>query len=78
LGRIPAAEDADAILFDKPSNRIFTLNGDGSRNMGLDSSSHRVLIVSAKFGPVPDGGRRGTILPGTFTLMTIERVPPQR
>jgi DNA-binding beta-propeller fold protein YncE len=49
----------------------------GSRNMGLDSSSHRVFIVSAKFGPVPEGGRRGPILPGTFTLMTIERIPPQ-
>jgi DNA-binding beta-propeller fold protein YncE len=50
----------------------------GSRNMGLDPSSHRVFIVSAKFGPVPAGGRRGPVLPGTFTLMTIERIPPQR
>jgi outer membrane protein assembly factor BamB len=50
----------------------------GSRNMGVDSSSHRVFIVSAKFGPVPEGGRRGPLLPGTFTVMTIERVPPQR
>jgi hypothetical protein len=50
----------------------------GSRNMGLDLSSHRVFIVSAKFGPVPAGGRRGPALPGTFTLMTIERIPPQR
>src|SRR5579863_2248719 len=28
LGRIPAAEDADAIVYDAPSNRVFTLNGD--------------------------------------------------
>src|SRR6185312_7605267 len=28
IGRIPAAEDADAILYDGPSNRVFTLNGD--------------------------------------------------
>ena len=28
LGRIPAAEDADAILFDSVSGRVFTLNGD--------------------------------------------------
>jgi DNA-binding beta-propeller fold protein YncE len=49
-----------------------------SRNMGLDPSSHRVFIVSAKFGPVTAGGRRGPVLPGTFTLMTIERIPPQR
>ena len=45
----------------------------GSRNMGLDPTNHRVFIVSAKFGPVPAGGRRGTVLPGTFALMTIER-----
>jgi hypothetical protein len=28
LGRIPAAEDADAIVYDSVSNRVFTLNGD--------------------------------------------------
>jgi DNA-binding beta-propeller fold protein YncE len=28
LGRIPAAEDADAIVYDAPSNRVFTFNGD--------------------------------------------------
>jgi hypothetical protein len=50
----------------------------GSHNMGLDPSSHRVFIVSAKFGPVPAGERRGPVLPGTFTLMTIERIAPQR
>jgi DNA-binding beta-propeller fold protein YncE len=44
----------------------------GSRNMGLDPTSHRLFVVSAKFGPVPVGGRRGPVLPGTFTLMTIE------
>jgi outer membrane protein assembly factor BamB len=45
----------------------------GSRNMGLDPTNHRVFIVSAKFGPVPAGGRRGPVLPGSFTLMTIEK-----
>ena len=30
----------------------------GSRNMGLDPTNHRVFIVSAKFGPAP-GGRQG-------------------
>jgi DNA-binding beta-propeller fold protein YncE len=47
----------------------------GARNLGLDPTNHRVFIVSAKFGPVPAGGRRGTVLPGTFTLMVIEREP---
>jgi DNA-binding beta-propeller fold protein YncE len=46
----------------------------GSRNMGLDPTNHRVFLVSAKFGPVPPGGRRGAVLPGSFTLMTIESV----
>jgi DNA-binding beta-propeller fold protein YncE len=44
----------------------------GSRNMGLDPTSHRLFIVSAKFGPVPAGGGRRPVLPGTFTLMTVE------
>ena len=48
----------------------------GARNMGLDPTNHRVFIVSAKFGPAPAGGRgRGSVLPGSFTLMTIERDP---
>jgi YVTN family beta-propeller protein len=45
----------------------------GSRNMGLDVTNHRIYLVSAQFGPVPAGGRRGPVLPGTFTLLTIER-----
>jgi DNA-binding beta-propeller fold protein YncE len=45
-----------------------------ARNMGLDPTNHRVFIVSAKFGPAPAGGRgRGAVLPGSFTLMVIER-----
>src|SRR2546423_15586776 len=28
LARIPAAEDADAIIYDRPSNHVFTLNVD--------------------------------------------------
>jgi DNA-binding beta-propeller fold protein YncE len=48
----------------------------GSRNMGLDPTNHRVFVVSAKFGPVPANGRgRGPVLPGSFTLMVIERDP---
>jgi hypothetical protein len=47
-----------------------------SRNMGLDSTNHRVFVVSAKFGTAPAGGRgRGPVLPGSFTLMVIERHP---
>jgi DNA-binding beta-propeller fold protein YncE len=45
----------------------------GSRNMGVDPTNHRVFVVSAKFGPTPPSGRRGPVLPGSFALMVIER-----
>jgi len=45
-----------------------------ARNMGLDPTTHRLYLVSAKFGPSQEGGRgRGPVLPGSFTLMVIER-----
>ncbi len=49
-----------------------------SRNMGLDPTNHRVFIVSAKFGPAPAGVGRAPVLPGSFTLMVIERDPATR
>jgi DNA-binding beta-propeller fold protein YncE len=45
----------------------------GSRNMGLDPVSHRIYVAAARFGPVPAGGRRGPVLPGTFEVLVIER-----
>ena len=51
----------------------------GSRNMGLDPTNHRVFVASAKFGPAPAGGRgRGPVLPDSFALMVIERDPAKR
>ena len=48
----------------------------GARNMGLDPTNHRLFLVSAKFGPAPAGSRgRGPVLPGSFTLMVVERDP---
>jgi DNA-binding beta-propeller fold protein YncE len=45
-----------------------------SRNLGLDPTNHRVFVVAAKFGEVPAGGRgRRPVLPGTFSLLVIER-----
>ena len=52
----------------------------GARNMGLDPASHRIYVVSAKYGPVPAEStatnlrRRPPILPGTFTVMVVEPV----
>lgn len=48
----------------------------GSRNMGLDPLTHRIFVVAAQFGPAPAGGRgRAPVLPGTFSLLVIERAP---
>lgn len=48
-----------------------------ARNMGLDPTNHRIFVVSAQFGPPPEGApagrRRGPVLPGTFKLMVVER-----
>jgi hypothetical protein len=48
----------------------------GARNMGFDQTNRRLYLVSAKFAPLPEGAparTRPTVLPGTFTLMVIER-----
>lgn len=45
----------------------------GSRNMGLGATTHRLYVPAAKFGPVPPGGRRGPVLPGSFVVLVIER-----
>jgi len=52
----------------------------GARTMGLDPASHRLYVVSAKFGPVPaestatNPRRWPPILPGTFMIMVVEPV----
>ena len=51
---------------------------DRGRNMGLDPLTHQVFVVGAKFGPVPaestatNPRRRPPMIPGSFTLLTIE------
>jgi DNA-binding beta-propeller fold protein YncE len=45
----------------------------GSRNMGLDPTNHRVYVASAKFGPAPPGGRRGPVIAGSFAVLVIEQ-----
>jgi DNA-binding beta-propeller fold protein YncE len=45
----------------------------GSRNMGLDPTNHRLFVASAKFGAVPAGGRRAPVVPGSFAVLVIEQ-----
>ena len=45
----------------------------GSRNMGLDPTTHKIFVVTAKFGPPAAGARRGAVLPDSFGLLVVER-----
>ena len=55
LARIPAAEDADAIVYDAPSNRVFTLNGDAHSSTVIDAAEGR-LITNIALGGKPEYG----------------------
>src|SRR3984893_5616463 len=55
LGRIPAAEDADAILHDAASNRVFTLNGDAHSSTVIDPKAGK-LITNIALGGKPEYG----------------------
>ena len=55
LSRIPAAEDADAIVYDPPSNRVFTLNGDAHSSTVIDASAG-TLIKNLDLGGKPEYG----------------------
>jgi hypothetical protein len=47
-----------------------------SRNMGLDPMTHRVYVVAAKFATLPEGTKgRPPLVPGSFSLLVIEREP---
>ena len=55
LGRIPAAEDADAILYDSVSNRVFTLNGDAHSSTVIDPREG-TLVTNIPLGGKPENG----------------------
>ena len=54
LARIQAAEDADAILYDAASNRVFTLNGDAHSSTVIDPAGK--LITNISLGGKPEYG----------------------
>jgi hypothetical protein len=47
----------------------------GSRNLGLDPTNHRVFVASAIFGTPPGGKGRPPVLPDSFAILVIERAP---
>jgi DNA-binding beta-propeller fold protein YncE len=55
LGRIPAAEDADAIIYDGASNRVFTFNGDAHSSTVIDPRAG-TLVTNIPLGGKPEYG----------------------
>jgi DNA-binding beta-propeller fold protein YncE len=54
IGRIPAAEDADAIVYDPVSNRVFTFNGDAHSSTVVDPLGR--LVTNIPLGGKPETG----------------------
>jgi DNA-binding beta-propeller fold protein YncE len=55
LKRIPAAEDADAVIYDPPSNRVFTFNGDAHSSTVIDPREG-VVVTNLPLGGKPEYG----------------------
>jgi DNA-binding beta-propeller fold protein YncE len=55
LGRIPAAEDADAIIYDPSSNRVFTFNGDAHSSTVIDPTAG-THVATVDLGGKPEYG----------------------
>ena len=60
LGRIHAAEDADAIIYDAASNRVFTFNGDAHSSTVIDPANGKLVtnIAARRQAGVRRVGRR--------------------
>src|SRR5882672_520506 len=55
LGKTPAAEDADSIIYDATSNRVFTFNGDAHSSTVIDAQSGK-LVTNIPLGGKPEYG----------------------
>ena len=74
------ASNADGtltVIHQDDANRYYVIQNlqtpEGSRNLGLDPTNHRLYLAAAKFGPAPSGSRRRPVLPGSFSLLVVER-----
>jgi len=53
LAKTPAAEDADSIIYDAPSNRVFTLNGDAHSSTVIEAQDGK-LVTNIPLGGKPE------------------------
>ena len=103
VATVPIGAGVDGAAFDPDTRDAFAANADGTltvihqdgpdkyhvveniqtalgaRNMGLDPTTHRLYVVSARFGPAPaeataaNPRRRPPAIPGSFMMMVVER-----
>jgi hypothetical protein len=66
--RIPAAEDADAIIYDRSSNRVFTFNGDAHSSTVIQPREGKA-ITTIRWAVSPNTGHR----PATVRSTRISR-----
>jgi DNA-binding beta-propeller fold protein YncE len=45
----------------------------GARTMALDPKTHKIYLVTAKFGPPAQGNRYPSVLPGSFVLLEVDK-----
>src|SRR5207237_4570529 len=55
LSHVPAAEDADAIIYDAASDRVFSFNGDAHNATVVDAQSGK-LVRNVPLGGKPESG----------------------
>jgi hypothetical protein len=76
LKRIPAAEDADAIIYDAPSDRVFTFNGDAHSSTVIDSSGNPVTNIplggKPEYGASANDGKLYANLTDTNEIVEID------
>jgi DNA-binding beta-propeller fold protein YncE len=59
LSRIPAAEDADAIIYDSASDRVFTFNGDAHSSTVIEPGEGKLITNIPLGGKVEYGASAG-------------------
>ena len=42
-----------------------------AKTLTLDSKSGKVLLIAAEYGAPPAGGRRGQLVPGSFSILVV-------
>jgi DNA-binding beta-propeller fold protein YncE len=55
ISRIPSEQDTDAIVYDQPSNRVFTLNGDAHSSTAIDAKAG-TPVTTIRLGGKPEYG----------------------